>query len=114
MAGIDFPAFLKGGKHMSKVVDITEKLSFDTNPVLKVKGESIEVQSDAETILKIMGLFGEGKNEVEAAVGAANLIFSEKDQKKIAKMGLQMKDYMILVQEAMNLAMDGEEDGGEQ
>ena len=98
---------------MSKIVDITDKLSFDTNPVLKVKDQSIEVRSDAETMLKIMGLFGGDKNEVEAAVGAAELIFSEKDQKKIAKMGLQMKDYMILIQEAMKLAM-GEEDGGEQ
>lgn len=99
---------------MSKVVDITDKLSFDTNPVLKVKGESIEVQSDAETMLKIMGLFGGDKGEVEAAVSAAKLIFSEKDQKKIAKMGLQMKDYMILIQEAMNLAMGEEESGGEE
>lgn len=99
---------------MSKVVDITDKLSFDTNPVLKVKEESIEVQSDAETMLKIMGLFGEGKSEVEAAVEAAKLIFSEKDQKKIAKMGLQMKDYMVLIQEAMNLAMGKEENGGEE
>lgn len=99
---------------MSKIVDITDKLSFDTNPVLKVKGESIEVQSDAETMLKIMGLFCGDKSEAEAAVDAAKLIFSDKDQKKIANMGLQMKDYMILVQEAMNLAMGGEEDGGEE
>lgn len=99
---------------MSKIVDITDKLSFDTNPLLKVKEESIEVQSDAETMLKIMGLFGGDKSEAEAAVEAAKLIFSDKDQKKIVKMGLQMKDYMILVQEAMNLAMGGEEDGGEE
>ena len=48
---------------MSKVVDITDKLSFDTNPVLKVKNESFEVQSDAETVLKIMGLFNGEKND---------------------------------------------------
>lgn len=99
---------------MSKIVDITEKLSFDTNPVLVVKGESIEVQSDAETILKIMGLFKDNKREVEAAIEAAEMIFSKKDQEKIRKMGLQMKDYMILIQEAMNLAVGEEEDGGEQ
>lgn len=99
---------------MSKVVDITDKLSFDTNPVLKIKEENIEVRSDAETMLKIMGLFSGDTNEVEAAVKAAELIFSEKDQKKIAKMGLQMKDYMILVKEAMNLAMDEDDNGGEQ
>lgn len=99
---------------MSKVVDITEKLSFDTNPVLKVKGEEIEVQSDAETMLKIMGMFQDDKSEMETVVGAAGLIFSPNDQKKIKKMGLQMKDYIILVQEAMSLAMGTEEDQGEQ
>lgn len=99
---------------MSKVVDITEKLSFDTNPVLKVKGEEIEVQSDAETMLKIMGMFQDDKSEMETVVEAAGLIFSPNDQKKIKKMGLQMKDYIILVQEAMSLAMGEGEDQGEQ
>lgn len=40
-----------------KIVDITEKLNFDENPVLKVKNVTIEVNSDAATVLKIMGLF---------------------------------------------------------
>lgn len=70
---------------MSKTVDITDKLSFDTNPVLKVKGESIEVQSDAETMLKIMGLFGGDKSEAEAVVGAAKLIFQIKTRRRLQR-----------------------------
>ncbi len=45
---------------MAKVVDITEKLSFDENPCLVVKGEKIEVDASAETVIKIMGKFKEG------------------------------------------------------
>ena len=30
-----------------KIVDITEKLSFDENPVLKIKDVTVEVNSDA-------------------------------------------------------------------
>lgn len=98
---------------MSKVVDITDKLSFDTNPVIKIKNEEIEVQSDTETMLKIMGLFGGEKSEVQASVEAAGLLFNEKDKKKIKKMGLQMKDYMKLIETAMDIAMDSEDSMGE-
>lgn len=98
---------------MGKVIDITEKLSFDENPVLKVADLEIEVRADAENMLKIMGLFSGEKGEIEAAVEAASLLFSKEDQKKINSKKLSMKDYMTLIQEAMNVAM-GEEELGEQ
>lgn len=99
---------------MSKVVDITDKLSFDTNPVLKVKNESFEVQSDAETVLKIMGLFNGEKNEMEAATEAVKLLFDKEDQKRLMKMKLSFKDYMILIEQAIDLAAGNEEESGEQ
>lgn len=98
---------------MSKITDITEKLSFDENPVLKIKDQELEVQSDAETMLLIMGLFSNEKNEMEAAVKAAELIFSDEDRQKIKNMKLQIGDYMILIQEAMNLAMGATDNPGE-
>ena len=39
---------------MGKVVDITDKLSFDGNPTLVVKGKKLEVNADAPTVLKVM------------------------------------------------------------
>ena len=51
---------------MAKVVDITEKLSFDENPVLKIKDIEVEVNADAKTMLGIMGEF-KTKSEVEAS-----------------------------------------------
>ena len=40
----------------AKVLDITEKLSFEGNPRLKSKGRELEVNADAPTMLKVMGL----------------------------------------------------------
>ena len=97
---------------MAKVIDITEKLSFNENPVLKVGNVELEVKADAENMLKIMGLFSGEKNEIQAAVEAAALLFSKEDQKKINSKKLSMKDYMILIKEAMDAAM-GEEESGE-
>ena len=99
---------------MSKVVDITDKLSFDTNPVLVVKGEELEVHSDAETVLKIIGLFNGDKGELEASTEAIELLFSEKDREKIKNLNLQMKDYKILIQEAVNLAVGDDGSEGEE
>ena len=54
---------------MAKVVDITDKLSFDENPKIKIKGVEYEVNADARTMLEIMGLFS-SKDQTGAAVEA--------------------------------------------
>lgn len=95
---------------MAKKVDITEKLSFDENPYIVIKGEEYEVNSDAKTILEIMGDFSL-KSEVDAAMSAYERIFSEKDRKKIDKMKFPFKDLMVIIQEAMTLAQGGEDQG---
>ena len=70
-----------------KIVDITEKLSFDENPVLKVKDVTVEVNSDAATVLK--------------------------DRKKIDKLNLQFKDFQTIIMAAVDL-ITGDEEPGEQ
>ena len=44
---------------MAKVIDITDRLDFDENPVIKVRGVELEVNADAATMLKVMGLLSE-------------------------------------------------------
>lgn len=39
---------------MAKIVDISEKLSFDENPILKIGDLEVEVNSDAETMKECM------------------------------------------------------------
>lgn len=97
---------------MAKVVDITDKLSFDENPKIMIKGEQFEINADARTMLEIMGLFST-KSETEASVGAYEKMFNEKDRKKIDKLKLPFKDFMKIIEISMDLVM-GEESQGEQ
>lgn len=97
---------------MAKVVDITEKLSFDENPKLKIKDKEFEVNADAKTMLEILGLFG-NKSETEATILAYEKMFSEKDRKSIEGLKLPFKDFKQVITEAMEL-IQGEEEAGEQ
>ena len=98
---------------MAKTIDITDKLAFDENPKLVVKGKELEVNADATTVLKIMGILGDGENvQPSDVVRMYELIFSEADRKKIDKMKLQFADFQTLVFSAINL-ITGEKESGE-
>lgn len=97
---------------MAKIIDITDKLSFEENPQIVVKDKTFTVNADAETMLKIMGVFSEEGGEVEATLKAYNLLFSEKDRKTIAKMKLPFKDLLAIIGAAMEL-VQGENTEGE-
>ena len=97
-----------------KKYDITDKLTFDGNPALVIKGKELEVNADAPTMLKVMNFFGSDGVEIEQINQAYELIFPEKPRKEIEKMKLSVKDWMTVVQEAVGLVV-GESDGrGEQ
>lgn len=95
---------------MAKRVDITEKLSFDENPRIVVKGKEFEVNADAETVLLIMGGFSE-KDSVKASLNAYERMFSEGDRKTINGMKIPFRDLMVIIEEAMNLVIGDSEPG---
>lgn len=96
---------------MSKVVDITEKLNFDSNPKIKIKGKEYEVNADAETVLRIMGLFKDTGDIAPSDIQVMyDLVFSEKTRKEIQKLGLQFNDFQVVVNAAVNLIVDNGED----
>ncbi len=97
---------------MAKKVDITEKLSFEENPRIIIKGKEFEVNSDAETMLLIMGDFS-NKSETEATLSAYERMFGKKDRETINKMKLPFKDLMVIIKEAMSLVSGEEDDEGE-
>lgn len=94
---------------MAKVVDITDKLSFDENPKIKIRGVELDVNSDAESMLKLMGALS-NMSEGEATLEAYNLLFSEEDRKKISDMKLKFKDFKTLIEYAITL-VTGESEG---
>ena len=100
---------------MARKIDITDKLSFEENPSLIIKGKNIEVNADAPTMLKVMGLMSSDDPGAQEILEAYNMVFPEKSKKEIEKMKLGFKDLIIVVQEAVQLISGVEDpDGGEQ
>ncbi len=96
---------------MARVVDITDKLSFDENPTLVVKGKKLEVNADAPTLLKVMSLLGNKEPGIDEILGAYNLIFSEKAKKGIEALKPSFGDMVIIIQEAVSLVTGGVSQG---
>lgn len=99
---------------MARTVDITDKLSFDENPALVIKGKRLEVNADAPTMLKIMNLMTADGVEIEQISEAYELVFPEESRKEIDKLKLSINDWTTVVMEAMNLIMDDGDSRGEQ
>ena len=104
---------------MAKKVDITEKLELDENPCLIIQGEELEVNADAATVLKIMGMFKDAKsneNEMSQAqytLKMYNLIFPPKSQKLIEEKKLSFADLQRVIEAAMDLVHGDDEPEGE-
>ena len=101
-----------------KKVDITEKLNFDDNPVLVVGDLEVEVNADAETVLRVLGAM-ENENQVAAITETLTLLFGEENFQKITSLKdkkgrkLSASSLMEISQAAIGLVL-GEGDGGEQ
>ena len=89
--------------------DMTDKLNFEDNPVLVIKDTEFEINSDAETVLKIMDIV-ESEGEVKGAVKCSKLLFSEKEQKKLQKLNLNMNDFTTFLRVALALAVGEDPD----
>lgn len=99
---------------MAKVVDITEKLAFDENPKLKIKDKELEVNADAETVLRIMGVLSTPAGDTPKAVMEMyELIFGEEERKTISELRLQFEDFQTVVFAAVNLITGNDEEQGE-
>lgn len=99
---------------MAKVIDITDKLDFESNPKIKIKDKEYEVNADAETVLRIMGLFGaDGGMTPKGIVDAYELMFSEAGREAIKELKLQFKDFQTTIMSAINLITGNEDSQGE-
>lgn len=98
---------------MAKIIDITDKLSFEDNPKLVIKGKELEVNADAPTMLKVMGLMGSdpGADEI---IKTYELMFTGKAKKELESMKLSFHDLIIVVQEAVTLITGDDDNRGEQ
>ena len=99
---------------MAKRRDITNKLSFDGNPCLVIKGKDIEVNADAPTVLKVMGIFASEDTNADDIVAIYDLIFQEKSKKKLEALKPSFNDLIVIVEEAVTLITEEETATGEQ
>lgn len=93
------------------VYDLTDKLRFDEDPVLVIRGTRLTVRSDAEIVLRLMDALRE-KGEDAGAREAAELLLSPADRKKLSALGLKMDDYLAVLRAVVQLALgaDPEDD----
>lgn len=89
--------------------NITDKLKFEKDPEIEIKGKAITVKSDAETVLTLLDLL-QTRGELAATREAFPLLFSEKDQKTVRAMKLKFEDYSKLLEVAVSLALGEDPD----
>lgn len=97
------------------IYNLTEKLKFDEDPKLVIKGTELTIKSDAETVLQLMDVMTQ-KGEIAAAKEAWDLLLSPADRKKLSALKLKTGDFLMAMKTAVQLAMGGdpdEEDPGE-
>lgn len=98
-----------------KIIDITEKLSFEENPILVIKGKELGVNTDAETVLKLMGIIGDQEDTSQKEVlDMYELIFPEDSRKAISELSLSFNDLKLVIKEAMSLITEEDHALGEQ
>lgn len=76
---------------MARKVDITDKLSFEENPSLVIKGKVLEVNADAPTMLKVMGLMSADDPGAREILEAYGMMFPERSKKEMEKMSHHLR-----------------------
>lgn len=99
---------------MAKVIDITEKLTFDGNPSLVIKGKKLEVNADAPTMLKVMALMSADDPSMDEILKTYDMMFPEKSQKEIERLKLNFNDLVVVIKEGINLITGDTASQGEQ
>lgn len=95
---------------MAMVYDITSKLKFNEDPVLKINDIELTVRSDADVLLQIIDIM-HTKGEMEGAKQCISLLFSEEDREKLSGLHLKMEDFMEVVKAAVSMALGEDPDG---
>lgn len=99
---------------MAKKVDITDKLNFEEKPVIIIKGKEIEVNDDASTVLKIMATVDNGAEvTLTDLTKMAEMLFTKQGKKNLDSLRLNIMDYSMVIETAMNLITGDDKETGE-
>ncbi len=101
---------------MSKVIDITDKLTFDEKPKIKINGEEFTVNDDAYTVLQLISKSDEDTGS-KRLMQMYSLMFSHEDRERIDALRLNTKDFFKMIELAAKIATgsyESEEQQGEE
>lgn len=97
---------------MAKIVDITDKLNFDEKPKIKIKGEELEINDSATAMLKILPKLRNNPT-LDDVNEMFEMLFSEKDRKKIEKLNLNFENFKIFIAESVRIVSGADEEDPE-
>lgn len=98
---------------MSKIIDITDKFSFEENPKIKVKDLEIEINTNALDQFKVIKLMNDGINSETMEELLGILFATKEDTEKVRSLNLNIKDLKTLIMECSKIAIDTGEPEGE-
>lgn len=98
---------------MSKIIDITDKLTFEENPKIKIRDVEIELNANALDLIDVIKTFNDDFS-IETAEKISDTLFaSEEDKKKVRSLNLNMSGLMTLFTECIKIVVGGDGDEGE-
>lgn len=82
--------------------NLTEKLTFNANPTIKINDTILEIDASAKTALMLLDII-ENESEISAVRKSADLII--KNKKDLDALDLSLEDYATVISTAVSLVM---------
>lgn len=98
---------------MARVIDITDRITFEENPVVTVKGVEIELNADALDFLTVVGMMKDGDGTDNLPEVCRKLCATSEDYDKLYSLRLKTKGLMQFVTEAIKTIMGADAAEGE-
>ena len=86
-----------------KKIDITDRLNFEDNSCLIIKGKEIEVNSDAPSMLKVLQFMDSKDVGAKEINEAYETLFPKESREKISKLKLNFSVLIVVIKAAVEL-----------
>lgn len=86
-----------------KKIDITDRLNFEENSCLIIKGKEIEVNSDAPSMLRVLQFMDSEDIGAKEINEAYETLFPKESREKISKLKLNFSDLIVVIKAAVEL-----------
>ena len=91
------------------VYSLTDKLKFDEQPKVEIKGKTLTIDNSAVNVLHLIDVV-QTMGEVEGTRAIVDVLFNAKDKKIIEGLNLSMADYTKFCEICMDLAVGNDPD----